>query len=217
MKTKNKVLSGLLVIPLMVVTILPLTTNADINLGADVGANIQAPLHGPMMRTDGNANINEKAGDNNDHMDERRGMMYGDRASTTWNGQHSSSTWNGEGRDGTSTRMMRIRRGNAMSGTILSIGSSSFTIQSQTQNGTTTDTVNIASTTVFQSGTTTIALSNLTVGQRVFVAGDVSTTTATVEANRVIVIPARMANGDSQTSVHNSFFHRLFNWFKRIF
>lgn len=114
---------------------------------------------------------------------------------------------------GTSTRPMG---GKNIGGVVTVVGTTSFSMESPSRTGTTTTSVTVDSNTVFKSGTTTIALANLTVGQRVSVIGSYATSTNTLAAKQVMLInPKRM--DDREKHKDKGFKDKVFGWFKKMF
>lgn len=116
----------------------------------------------------------------------------------------------------TGTTSKPLVGGKSIGGLISLVSSSSFTVEYPTKNGTTTVTVNTDSDTAFRRGTSTIALTNLSVGQRVSVRGDdYSTSTNTITAKQVTVLPD-MKNADRKAD-KQGFISRFFGWLKKLF
>ncbi len=114
---------------------------------------------------------------------------------------------------GTTTRSIA---GKNIGGLITVIGASSFSLESPSRNGTTTTSVIVDSNTAFRSGTSTVTLANLSVGQRVSVIGDYATSTNTLTAKQVMVInPKGMDNREKHKE--KGFKDKVFGWFKKMF
>ncbi len=174
-------------LPLLAVAFLPALTNAA---NVDLNMNVGVGIGGERGRPDGNM---------------QRGRPDGDMPRTG----SSTKDWN----SGTSTRPMG---GKSVGGVITAVNATSFTIDYPTKNGTTTITVNADANTTFRSGTSTIALANLTVGQRVSVAGEYATSTNSISAKQVMVINTQhMNNRDGNKP--QGFFGKIIGWFKKLF
>jgi hypothetical protein len=113
-------------------------------------------------------------------------------------------------------------------GVIASIGSASLTMTGHgAKNATTTFTVNVTSATSFHSGSTTIALSDLSVGERIIVVGKLATSTNTIDAKIINVMSGNGKDfrGFSSTTLNHfgtstqsrGMFDKIGDWFKGFF
>jgi hypothetical protein len=84
-------------------------------------------------------------------------------------------------------------------GIVTGVSTNAFTmvLPSNNEHTSTTITVTVTSTTKFMQGSTTAAFSNVAVGSRVEVFGKVSTSTRTIAAERILIVPAsKMMNSE---------------------
>lgn len=121
-----------------------------------------------------------------------------------WYGSSTPGMWHGS-----STMPMKIP---AVPGTITALSSSSFTMTSPfgKDHATTTLTVNVSSSTQYMHASSTESFNDLTVGTHVVVFGKISTSTASVVADRILVtgdMPAK-----AQDRLH-SIFDRIKDFF----
>jgi len=98
-----------------------------------------------------------------------------------WHGSSTPGMWHG-------SSTMAVK-GPAVPGTITAISSNSFTMTAPfgKNHATTTLTVNVSSSTMYMHASSTESFSDLTVGSHVVVFGKISTSTASVTAERILV------------------------------